>query len=175
MWSFVIVALLLAAILAGAGFYSGILKRQSLARAAAAVRRLFAGRTNLPKIKMERSTLQFQLANLPNKYPILTNAALERDWSAAAFLSQLDPGVRDTWNDYLGRVSPLALKADSGLEFFLDFQQAYEQEVDKLAGDRSVANKPAALLNLRTNKFAPLFTNSVYLGDRARFKRPRNK
>ena len=171
MWSFVIIALLLAAILAGAGFYSGILKRQSLARAAANIHRLFTGQTNLPKIKMERSTLQFQLANLPNKYPILTNAALERDWSAAAVLSQLDPGVRDTWNDYLGRVSPLALQADPGLEFFLDLQQAYEQDVDQLAGDWSVADKPAALLNLRTNKFATLFTNSVYLGDRAQFEK----
>ena len=43
--------------------------------------------------------------------------------------------------------------------------------MDKLAGDWNVANKPAALLNLRTNKFAPLFTNSVYLGDRARFEK----
>jgi hypothetical protein len=171
MWSFVIFALLLAALLMGAGFYSGIVKRQYLARATAAVRRLFTGGTNLPKIKMERTTLQFQLANLPNQYPILTNAALERDWSAAAVLSQLNPGVRDAWNDYLGRVSPLALKADPSLEFFLDLQQAYEQEVDKLAGDRSVANKPATLLNLRTNKFAPLFTNSVYLVDRARFEK----
>jgi hypothetical protein len=171
MWSFVIFALLLAAILVGAGFYSGIIQCQHLARATATVRRMFTGGTNLPEIKMERTTLQFQLANLPNKYPILTNAALERDWSAAAVLSQLNPGVRDAWNDYLGRVSPLALKADPGLEFFLSLQQAYEQDVDKLAGDRSVANKPAALLNLRTNKFAPLFTNSVYLGDRARFEK----
>jgi len=171
MWSFVIIALLLAAVLAGAGFYSGILKRQYLAQATGAVRRMFAGRTNLPKIKMERTTLQLQLANLPNQYPILTNATLERDWSAAAVLSQLNPGVRQAWNDYLGRVSPLALQADSSLDFFLSLQQAYEQEVDKLAGDRNVANKSAALLNLRTNKFAPLFTNSVYLVDRARFEK----
>ena len=171
MWSLVVFALLLAALLVGAGFYSGIIKRQDLARFTAIVRRGFIGETNLPKIKMERTTLQFQLANLPNKYPILTNAALERDWSAAAVLSQLDPGVRQAWNNYLGRVSPLALKADSSLEFFLGFQQAYELEVDKLAGDWNVANKPAALLNFRTNKFAPLFTNSVYLGDRARFEK----
>jgi len=170
MWSFVIFVLLLVALLVGAGFYSGIIKRRDLVRATAAVRHLFAGGANPPKIKMERTTLQFQLANLPNQYPILTNAALERDWLAAAVLSQLNPAVRQTWNDYLGRVSPLALKADPGLEFFLAFQQAYEQEVDKLPGNRSVANKPAALLNLRTNKFAPLFTNSVFLGDRARFE-----
>jgi hypothetical protein len=169
-WSFVIFTLLLAAILVGAGFYSGIIKRRDLVRVTDTIRRLFTGGTNLPKIKMERTTLQFQLANLPNQYPILTNAALERDWSAAAVLSQLNPGVRQAWNDYLGRVSPLALKADPGLEFFLHLQQAYELDVDLLAGDRSVANKPAALLNLRTNKFAPLFTNSVYLGDRARFE-----
>jgi hypothetical protein len=169
-WSFVIFTLLLAAILVGAGFYSGIIKRRDLVRVTATIRRLFTGGTNLPKIKMERTTLQFQLANLPNQYPILTNAALERDWSASAVLSQLNPGVRQAWNDYLGRVSPLALETDPGLEFFLDLQQAYELDVDQLAGDRSVANKPAALLNLRTNKFAPLFTNSVYLGDRARFE-----
>ncbi len=171
MWSFIIFALILAAILAGAGFYSGIIKRQDLARATATVRRMFASGTNLTKIKMERTTLQFQLANLPNKYPILTNAVRERDWSAAAVLGQLNPGVRQAWNDYMGRVSPLALKADPSLDFFLAFQQAYEQDVDKLAVDRTVANKPAALLNLRTGKFAPLFTNSVYLGDRARFEK----
>jgi len=171
MWSFVVFALLLAAILVGAGFYSGFIKCQDLALATATISRMFTGETNLPKNKIERTTLHLQLANLPNQYPILTNAALERDWSAAAVLSQLDPGVRQTWNDYLGRVSPLALKADPGLEFFLAFQQAYELDVDKLAGDWNVANKPAALLNLRTNKFAPLFTNSVYLGDRARFEK----
>ena len=171
MWLFAIFALLLAAILAGAGFYSGSIKRRDLARVTATIRRMFTSGANLPKIKMERATLQFQLANLPNQYPLFTNAALERDWSVAAVLSQLDPGVRQAWNDYLGRVSPLALRADPGLEFFLDLQQAYEQEVDRLAGDRNVANKPAALLNLRTNKFAPLFTNSAYLGDRARFER----
>jgi hypothetical protein len=170
MWSFVVFALLPAALLVVAGFYGGIIKRQDLVRVTAIVRRMFTGGTNLPKIKMERTTLQLQLASLPNQYPILTNAALERDWSAAAVLSQLDPGVHRAWNDYLGRVSPLALKADPGLEFFLAFQQAYELDVDKLAGDWNVANKPAALLNLRTNKFAPLFTNSVYLGDRARFE-----
>jgi hypothetical protein len=170
-WSFVVFALLLAAILVSAGLYSGIIQHQALARATATIRRMFTDGTNLPKIKMERSTLQFQLANLPNQYPILTNAALESAWSAAAILSQLDPGVRDTWNDYLDRVSSLALKADSSLEFFLDCQQAYEQDVDKLAADRSVANKPAALLNLRISKFAPLFTNSVYLADRARFEK----
>jgi hypothetical protein len=170
MWSFVVFALLLAALLVGAGFYSGSIKRPDLARVTATIRRLFTDGANLPKIKMERTTLQLQLANLPNKYPILTNAALERDWSAAAVLSQLDPGVRQAWNDYLGRVSPLAIKTDPGLEFFLDLQQAYELDVDKLAGDWNVANKPAVLLNLRTNKFAPLFTNSAYLGDRARFE-----
>jgi hypothetical protein len=170
-WSFVVFALLLAAVLVSAGFYSGIIKRRDLARATAAVRRMFPGGTNLPKIKMERTTLQFQLANLPNQYPILTNAELERDWSAAAVLGQLNPDVRQAWNDYLGRVSRLALNDDPSLEFFLSLQQAYEQDVDKLAGDRSVADKPAVLLNLRTNKFASLFTNSVSLGDRARFEK----
>ncbi|MGB7749810.1 MAG: hypothetical protein WBN75_21280 [Verrucomicrobiia bacterium] len=170
LWSFAFFALLLAAILAGAGFYSGIINHRDLARATATVRRMFISGTNLSNIKMERTTLQFQLASLPNQYAILTNAALERDWSVAAVLSQLDPGVRQAWNGYLGRISPLALKADPGSKFFLSLQQAYELDVDKLAGDWSVADKPAALLNLRTNKFAPLFTNSVYLGDRAQFE-----
>jgi hypothetical protein len=174
-WSFVVFAILLAVILAGAGFYSGLIKRQDLTRVTITVRRLFTSGTNLPKIKMERTTLQFELANLPNKYSILTNAALERDWSAAAVLSQLDPGVRDAWSDYMDHVSSLALKADSSLEFFLDFQQAYELDVDKLAAGWSITNKPAVLLNLRTNKFAPLFTNSVYLGDRARFEKSAEK
>ena len=117
MWSFVIFALLLAAILVGAGFYSGIIKRQDLALVTATVRRMFTGETSLHKIKIECTTLQFQLANLPNQYPILTNAALARDWSAAAVLSQLDPGVRQAWNDYLGRVSPLAIRPTPAWNF----------------------------------------------------------
>lgn len=171
LWSCILIAVLLAALLTGAGLYCGMIKPQDLTRATAAVRRLFPWRTQLPQIKMERTTLQFQLANLPNQYPILTNSALTRDWAAAAVLCQLNPGVREAWNNYLGRVSPRALQASPSLEFFLDLQQAYEQEVDKLAGDESIANKPAALLNLRTNQFAPLFTNSVYVADRAKFEK----
>jgi hypothetical protein len=171
MWSFVIFALVLAAILAGACFYSGIIKRRDVARVMATVRHTFIGEVRLRELKMERTTLEFQLANLPNKFPILTNAAAAREWSAAAILSQLDPDVRQTWNDYLGRVSPLVVRADHNLEIFLAIRSAYEQDVDELAGDRHVTNKIAGLLNLRTNKYASLFTNSVYLDDHARFER----
>jgi hypothetical protein len=170
MWSSVIFALVLAAILAGAGFYSGIITRQDLARATAAVRRAFADKTRLPEMRMERTTLEFQLTGLPGKFPILTNAALARDWSANASLARLDPNVGEAWNSYWKRVSPLLLQADHRLEYFLALRAAYDLDVDQLAGDWSVTNKPAALLNLQTNKFGSLFTNPVYLKDRARFE-----
>jgi hypothetical protein len=169
-WSFVIFALVLAAILVGAGFYSGIIKRRDLACATATVRRTFADKARLPEMRMERSTLEFQLAGLPGKFPILTNAALARDWSASVGPARLDPDVGKAWNSYWKRVSPLVLQADHSLEYFLALQAAYDLDVDQLAGDWSVTNKPAALLNLQTNKFGSLFTNPVYLKDRTRFE-----
>ena len=167
---FIIFGFVLAAVLLGGGFYQGILKRRDLARAAATVRRAFADKTRLPEMKMEHSTLEFQLAGLPGKFPILTNTALARDWSASASRSRLDPEVGGTWNSYWKQVSPLVLQADHRLEFFLALQSAYDLDVDQLAGDWSVTNKPAALLNLQTNKFGSLFANPVYLDDRARFE-----
>ncbi len=136
------IAFLLAAVLAGAGFYSGLLKRQYLAQAAGAVRRLFAG-PNQPAQNQD-GTLH---AAIPTGQPAkqISNPHERRAGarlSAAAVLSQLDPGVRDTWNDYLRRVSPLALQTDSSLEFFLDFQQAYELEVDKLAATGALPANP---------------------------------
>ena len=47
MWSFVIFALVLAAILVGAGFYSGIIKRRDLARVMATVRHKFTDEARL--------------------------------------------------------------------------------------------------------------------------------
>jgi hypothetical protein len=169
-WPFIIFGFVLAAVLVGGGFYQGILKRRDLARAAATVRRTFADKTRLPEMKMEHSTLEFQLAGLPGKFPILTNAALARDWSASASLARLDPDVGEAWNSYWKRASPLVLRADHSVEYFIALQAAYDLDVDQLAGDWSVTNKPAALLNLQTNKFGSLFTNPVYLKDRARFE-----
>jgi hypothetical protein len=169
-WPFIIFGLVLAAVLVGGGFYQGILKRRDLARAAATVRRTFADKTRLPEMKMEHSTLEFSLAGLPGKFPILTNAALARDWSASASLARLDPDVGEAWNSYWKRASPLVLRADHSVEYFIALQAAYDLDVDQLAGDWSVTNKPAALLNLQTNKFGSLFTNPVYLKDRARFE-----
>jgi hypothetical protein len=169
-WPFIIFGFVLAVVLVGGGFYSGIIKRRDLARATATVRRTFADKTRLPEMRMERTTLQFQLAGLPGKFPILTNAALARDWSANASLARLDPDVGVAWNSYWKRVSPLILKADHRLEYFLALRAAYDLDVDQLAGDWSVTNKPAALLNLQTHKFGSLFTNPMYLKDRARFE-----
>jgi hypothetical protein len=169
-WPFIIFGFVLAAVLVGGGFYQGILKRRDLARAAATVRRTFADKTRLPEMKMEHSTLEFSLAGLPGKFPILTNAALARDWSASASLARLDPDVGEAWNSYWKRASPLVLRADHSVEYFIALQAAYDLDVDQLAGDWSVTNKPAALLNLQTNKFGSLFADPVYLKDRARFE-----
>jgi len=169
-WSFVIFALVLAAILMGTGFYSGIIKCRDLAHAAVTIRRAFADKTRLPETKTECSTLEFQLAGLTGKFPILTNTDLARDWSASASLARLDPDVGEAWNSYWKRVSPLVIGADHRLDFFVDLQTAYDLDVDQLARDWSITNKPAVLLNLQTNKFSSLFTNPVYLNDRARFE-----
>ena len=169
-WPFIIFGFILAAVLLSGGFYRGILKRRSMARVAATVRRTFADKTHAPELKMKRSTLEFQLGGPPRKFPILTNAALARDWSASASLARLDPDVGKAWNSYWKRVSPLVLQADHRLEFFLALEAAYDLDVDQLAGDWSITNKPDALLNLQTNKFGSLFTNPVYLEDRARFE-----
>ena len=169
-WPFIIFGSILAAVLLGGGFYRGILKHRGLARVAATVQRAFAGKTRAPELKMERSTLEFQLAALPRKLPILTNAALARDWSASASLARLDHNVDVTWNSYWKQVSPLVLVADHRLEFFLTLQAAYDLDVDQLVRDWSITNKPAVLLNLQTGKFGSLFTNPVYLDDRRRFE-----
>ena len=169
-WPFIIFGFILAAVLLSGGFYRGILKRRSLARVAATVRRTFADKTHAPELKMKRSTLEFQLSGLPRKFPILTNAALARDWSASTSVARLDPDVGKAWNNYWKRVSPLVLQADHRLEFFLALEAAYDLDVDQLAGDWSVTNQPAVLLNLQINKFGSLFTNPVCLNDRARFE-----
>ena len=109
---FIIFTLVLAAFLIAGGYYQGVINRRTMTRAVSAVRRAFADKRELPALKMERSTLEFQLPNLPRQFPILTNAALARAWSAAAVSSQLDPDVRETWNAYLNRVSPLVLQTD---------------------------------------------------------------
>ena len=65
---------------------------------------------------------------------------------------------------------PWRSRPTTAWNIFLAFQRHTNWTWIKLAGDWSVTNKPAALLNLRTNKFASLFTNSVYLDDRVRFE-----
>jgi len=169
-WAFVIFGFLLAAILISGGFYQKVLKRRDLPHAAVTTRPAAADQPKLPELKMERSSLEFQLAALPGKLPLLTNAALARNWSLNASLARLDPDVGAAWNSYWQCVSPVVLQADHSLEFFLALQTAYDLDVDQLAGDWSITNKTAALLNLQTNKFGSLFTNPVYLGDRARFE-----
>jgi len=157
--SLVVFASILAVILMGAFFYSGTINR-----------RMFADKSRAPEMRMERSTLEFDLAGLPRKFPILTNAALAHDWSAGASLARLDPGVGKAWNHYWKQVSPLVLRADPGMEYFITLQEAYDLDADRLAANWSVTNKPAALLGLQTGKFGFLFTNLVYLQDRARFE-----
>jgi hypothetical protein len=169
-WPFIIFAFIVVAVLVSGAFYRGTLKRRDLAHTTVIIHRTFADKTKLPEMKMERSTLEFQLASLPAKFLILTNTALAHDWSSSASLARLDPDVGAAWNNYWRRVSPLVLQADHSLEYFLALQSAYDLDVDRLAGDWSVNNKPAALLKLRTDKFGSLFTNQVYFGDRARFE-----
>jgi hypothetical protein len=169
-WPFIIFAFILAVVLAGGAFYRGILKRRDLAHPTTAIRRTFVDNTKLPEMKLERSALEFQLAALPGKFPVLTNAALKRDWLMSAGLARLDPDVDAAWNSYWKRISPPVLQADHRLKYFLALQSAYDTDADRLIRDWSVTNKSAALLDLQTTKFASLFTNQVYLDDRARFE-----
>lgn len=165
----VVYALVLAALSIAGLFYRGVIQRQDLARVTSSVRRAFVDKAEIPKIKLERATLEFQLPNLPSHFPLLTNAALAHDWSAAAIFGQLDPDVRGARNTYLNRVASLVLQTDPSLESYLALQRAYELDVDKLILHGSVPDKSAALLSLRTNKFGSLFSNPVYVRDGAKF------
>jgi hypothetical protein len=166
---FLIYVAVLLALLVGARWYKGSFGRRQLRQIAVSARRAVADKAELPKMKMERSTLEFQLLNLPQKYPVLTNAPLTRDWSAAANLSQLDPALCQTWRAYLERVSPLVVQGDPDLQIFATLQQGFENEVEKLARDPFIPNKPQRLLNLQSNTFAALFREPKYVADGARF------
>ena len=170
LWPFIIFVFILAAVLLGGDYYRGLLKRRGLARVATTVRRAIADKTRVPELKMERSTLEFQLDGLPRKFPILTNAALARDWSSSASLARLDQDVDEAWNSYWKQVSPLVLEVNHRLEFFVALQTAYDLDVGQIIRDWTITNKPAVLLNLQANKFASLFTNPVCLDDRKEFE-----
>jgi len=141
----------------GAGFYSGIIQMPAPGA---------RHRHRPPHVHRRNQPARNQDGNAPRCSSRLANSAEQvpdpHECRAGARLvggrrfEPLNPGVRDAWNDYLGRVSPLALKADPGLEFFLSSKQAYERTWTNLPGTGALPTKPAALLNLRTNKFAPL-------------------
>jgi len=100
-WSLVIFGFLLAAILISGGFYQNVLKRRDLAHAATTTRPASAEPPKLPELKMERSSLEFQLAALPGKFPLLTNAALARHWSSNANLARRDPQLTKPQRQYV--------------------------------------------------------------------------
>jgi hypothetical protein len=166
---FVVFAAVLVPMLAGAHWYKGSFGRRQLARVTSSARRALTDKAEIPKLKMERSSLEFQLPNLSRKYPILTNAPLARDWSSAAVLSQLDPEVCQAWRAYLDRVSPLVLQREPDLQTYAALEAGYEADVESLARDAFASNKQQRLADLRTKKFAALFTQSAYVADGARF------
>jgi hypothetical protein len=168
---FIIYVPLLLALLVGAQWYRGRFKQRVLAQMASSVRRSLNSEGEAAKMKMERTTVGFQLPNLPGQYPLLTNAALTRDWSAAAILSQLDPEVCASWRAYLNQVSPLVQQKDPSLGPYLTLQEGYLAEVEPLARNVFVTNKTARFMELRTNKFVPLFSRDPYVADAARFDR----
>ena len=167
---FFIYAGLLLALSVGALIYKGRIKPPSLAQVSATVRRSVTSKEELTRLKMERTTLEFELPNLRAHYPALTNQAQAREWSNAATLSQLDSDVCQTWRAYLNHVAGLAQEREPALGSFLALQQGYELEVERMAKDAFIQDKPARLMNLRTNKFAALFTNPAYVADAARFE-----
>jgi hypothetical protein len=167
---FIIFASLLLALLAGAQWYKGRFKQRMLAQMAASVRMTFTDNGELTKMRMERTSLEFQLPNLPRDYPILTNASLRRDWSEAAVLSQLDPEVCASWRAYLNRVSPLLQGTDPSLGTYLALQEGYIDAVEPLAKNVFLRNKTALFMDLRTNKFAPLLSQKTYVADAATFE-----
>jgi hypothetical protein len=167
---FIIFVLVLASISTGEFFYEQLLQRRYVTRMVSSVRRAFVDESELPKMKMERSSLEFELPNLPSKFPILANAELARDWSTAATLCETDPDVGRSWSAYLGHVGPQVLKDDPGLESYLTLREAYDADVVRIAEDVSIRDKAAGLMELRTTRFAALFENSVYLDDRKAFE-----
>jgi cell division protein FtsB len=166
---FIIYIALVLALSGGALIYKGHLKPPSLAQVSATVRHSVTSKEELAKLKMERTSLGFELANLRSHYPALTNAALARDWSSAATLSELDSDVCQAWRAYLTHVAGLAEEREPPFATFLALQQGYQLEVERLAKDAFIHDKPARLMSLRTDKFAALFSNPAYVADAARF------
>jgi hypothetical protein len=168
---FIIYLSLLACLLAGAQYYKGHrLTPASFRQVTASVRRAVTDKNEIARLKMERSTLEFQLPHVRLKYPVLTNTALAAQWPQATLLSQLDPQVCATWRAYLDQVAPILQQRAPALATFLTLQQGYELEVERLAREPFLQDKPARLMLLRTNKFAPLFTQPGYLADAAHFQ-----
>ena len=166
---FIIYVTLLLALLGGARWYQGWFKQRTLAQVAASVREVVTDPAEIAKIKMERTALEFQLPNLRHEYPLLTNAVLADDWAAAAVLCQVEPAVAASWRAYLNQVSPLVQEKDPSLGPFLALQQGYAVEVERLAKEVFLRDKPALLLELRDKKFAPLFRYDAYVADGSRF------
>jgi hypothetical protein len=126
--------------------------------------------TEASALKMERSDLTNELANLTNHYFILTNAALARAWSNSVNLAPLDPDVRQAWTAYLHVLSPIIHNEHPDLETFLTLRSAYDVDADRLAHDFEIKDKRRALLNLQSGKFATLFTNTAYVADARQFE-----
>ena len=119
----------------------------------------------------ERATLSFQLAALPLHFPDLTNHNLQDHWASAAVTAMLDPQLCRKWRAYQQRASMLVEQQDPQLEFFNTLQEAYGNDVEKLALDWAATNKQKSLFVLRTDKFAVLFTNAVYLEDQRQWEK----
>ena len=167
---FIIFLAVLAAVLIARAFYLGVIERRDLIRTAASMRHALADPEELTRLKMEQSTLGFQLPNLSARFPILGDPGLSTAWSNAAVNSQLDADVRQAWQVYLDHVAPLVQRRDPELEMFLMMQRGYDQEVRALASDHFLADKAGALERIRSGKFAALFVEPQYQRDRARFE-----
>src|SRR5688572_30006183 len=84
----------------------GMFYQSTLARRVHARGSLTASTASLPpaeisQLKMERTTLQNQLQNLPAKFQLLNDPDLAREWAETVHLSPLDPDVRPVRKAYL--------------------------------------------------------------------------
>jgi len=165
----IVFALIVLLLLVGAYWYKRAFERRQEARIAWPDGQALIDREAVTKLKMERSTLDFQLLNVRKKYPVLTSVTAASDWSATVILSQLDPAVCESWRAYLGQVSPPVIQSDPSLQTFSALQDGYESEVERLARDAFAKNKPARLMNIRTNQFSALFSQSNFVEAGRRF------
>ncbi|MFO1478293.1 MAG: hypothetical protein U1F98_16795 [Verrucomicrobiota bacterium] len=155
--------------LAGRAVYLGRLKPPDLARTAAKVRESMSDPAETARLKMEQSTLAFQLPNLSTKYPVLADAVQSAAWSNSVALSILDADVSASWRAWFDHAAPRVQEEDPDLELFLALQRGYDLEVRKIAADPFQEDKEGAVWRLREGAFAALFNDPNYVRDRRRF------